>query len=70
MSTKTLLSGQNRPGIQQPVVQRSPSCQNCYAEVMARRLKAIGVKGYEKEFDLTLQPNRLKEPFDEGDWAK
>jgi protein gp37 len=24
----------------------SPGCANCYAEAMARRLKAIGVKGY------------------------
>ena len=41
----------------------SPGCQNCYAEVMARRLKAIGVKGYENGFELTLQPNRLNEPL-------
>jgi protein gp37 len=30
---------------------------------MARRLKAMGVKGYENGFTLTLQPNRLKEPL-------
>jgi len=41
----------------------SPGCQNCYAEVMARRLKAIGVKGYENGFALTLHPTRLKEPL-------
>ncbi|MFC1532190.1 DUF5131 family protein [Thermodesulfobacteriota bacterium] len=41
----------------------SPGCKNCYAEVMARRLKAMGVKGYEKGFTLTLQPNRLEEPI-------
>jgi protein gp37 len=41
----------------------SSGCQNCYAEVMARRLKAMGVKGYENGFTLTLQPNRLKEPL-------
>jgi protein gp37 len=41
----------------------SSACQNCYAEVMARRLKAMGVKGYENGFTLTLQPNRLKEPL-------
>ena len=40
----------------------SPGCQNCYAETMARRLKAMGVKGYENGFTLTLQPKRLKEP--------
>ena len=41
----------------------SPGCQNCYAEVMARRLKAMGVKGYGNGFALTLQPNRLREPL-------
>ena len=41
----------------------SPGCQNCYAETMARRLKAMGIKGYENGFTLTLQPKRLKEPL-------
>ncbi|MFC1838900.1 DUF5131 family protein [Thermodesulfobacteriota bacterium] len=41
----------------------SPGCENCYAEVMAKRLKAMGVKGYESEFKLTLQPYRLLEPL-------
>lgn len=41
----------------------SPGCTNCYAEVMARRLKAMGVKGYENGFDVTLLPNRLGEPL-------
>ena len=41
----------------------STGCQNCYAETMARRLKAIGVKGYENGFKLTLRPNRLLEPL-------
>jgi protein gp37 len=36
---------------------------HCYAEVMARRLKAMGVKGYKDGFKLTLQPHRLKEPL-------
>jgi len=30
---------------------------------MARRLKAMGLKGYENGFTLTLQPDRLKEPI-------
>jgi protein gp37 len=30
---------------------------------MARRLKAMGVKGYENGFELTLLPNRLNEPL-------
>lgn len=41
----------------------SPGCANCYAEVMARRLKAMGVKGYENGFKLTLLPYRLEEPL-------
>lgn len=41
----------------------SPGCNNCYAEVMARRLKAIGASGYENGFMLTLHPNRLIEPL-------
>ena len=41
----------------------SPGCQNCYAEAMARRLKGMGVKGYEKGFTLTLHPDRLNEPL-------
>ena len=41
----------------------SPGCENCYAETMARRLKAMGQKGYENGFGLTLQPDRLNEPL-------
>lgn len=41
----------------------SPGCEHCYAEVMANRLKAMGVKGYENGFKLTLQPHRLQEPL-------
>jgi len=44
----------------------SPGCQHCYAGTMARRLKAMGVKGYEKGFKLTLQPHRLHEPLRRG----
>lgn len=40
----------------------SPGCQNCYAEVMARRLQAIGVAGYEHGFKLALHPERLSHP--------
>jgi protein gp37 len=42
----------------------SPGCKHCYAETMARRLKAIGVKGYENGFRLTLVPERLSEPLE------
>lgn len=41
----------------------SPGCNNCYAAVMARRLQAMGVKGYENGFNLTLLPKRIDEPL-------
>ena len=41
---------------------KSEGCRHCYAEVMARRLQAMGTKGYENGFKLTLQPHRLEEP--------
>ena len=41
----------------------SPGCQHCYAETMARRLKAMGVQGYENGFKLAIQPHRLNEPL-------
>jgi protein gp37 len=41
----------------------SPGCKNCYAEVMARRLHAMGAPGYENEFKLTVHENRLEQPL-------
>ena len=41
----------------------SPGCKHCYAEVMARRLHAMGASGYENEFKLTLHENRLQQPL-------
>jgi len=41
----------------------SPGCKNCYAETMARRLKAMGTPGYENGFELTLLPDRLEDPL-------
>ncbi len=41
----------------------SAGCQNCYAEVMAKRLQAIGVLGYENGFKLTTMPQRLSKPL-------
>lgn len=41
----------------------SPGCKNCYAEVLARRLKAMGACGYENGFDLTVLPQRLNDPM-------
>jgi len=41
----------------------SPGCLNCYAEIMARRLRAIGVRGYERGFALSMHPQRLEQPL-------
>ena len=41
----------------------SDGCKNCYAEKMANRLKAMGAKGYENGFAVTLHPDRLDEPL-------
>ena len=40
----------------------SAGCKHCYAEVMARRLKAMGAAGYEQGFRLALHPERLLQP--------
>lgn len=41
----------------------SAGCKHCYAESMARRLKAMGAPGYENGFALTLLPSRLDDPI-------
>jgi protein gp37 len=41
----------------------SPGCANCYAEAMSRRLMAMGMKGYENGFGVTLHPERLSDPL-------
>jgi len=41
----------------------SPGCENCYAERMAHRLKAMGQKKYSKGFQLTLHPDTLELPL-------
>jgi len=41
----------------------SPGCKHCYAEVMARRLQAMGAPGYERGFKLALHPERLVQPM-------
>ncbi|MEK8017990.1 MAG: phage Gp37/Gp68 family protein [Candidatus Parabeggiatoa sp.] len=41
----------------------SPGCKHCYAETMAHRLQAMGTKGYENGFNLTLVPERLEQPL-------
>lgn len=41
----------------------SPGCKHCYAEVMAKRLQAMGMRGYENGFALRLLPERLADPI-------
>ena len=40
----------------------SPGCKNCYAEVMAKRLQAMGAAGYENGFKLAMHPSRIDTP--------
>jgi len=42
----------------------SPGCKHCYAETMARRLRAMGQDNYRNGFDLTLQPHMLERPLE------
>ena len=41
----------------------SPGCKHCYAERMAKRLKAMGQANYSNGFALTLQPHMLELPL-------
>ncbi len=41
----------------------SPGCKHCYAETMAKRLKAMGSRRYVEGFKLTLQPDLLELPL-------
>ncbi|MGC4080050.1 MAG: phage Gp37/Gp68 family protein [Rubrivivax sp.] len=41
----------------------SAGCKNCYAETMAKRLKAMGTPGYENGFALQILPDRLEDPL-------
>jgi protein gp37 len=41
----------------------SAGCANCYAEVMARRLCAMGIEKYKYGFAPTLHPDVLSEPL-------
>jgi len=40
----------------------SAGCKNCYAEIMARRLQAMGVAGYDDGFEFKILPERLNQP--------
>ena len=46
---------------------KSAGCAHCYAEVMARRLKAMRMEKYRNGFELTLHENDLEEPLQ---WKK
>ncbi len=41
----------------------SAGCKFCYAETMARRLKAMGLEKYRNGFDLTIHPDALEMPY-------
>lgn len=41
----------------------SAGCKFCYAEVFAKRLKAMGLKDYKEGFAFNLLPHRLEEPL-------
>ncbi len=41
----------------------SPGCKNCYAERMAKRLKAMGQEKYVNEFKLTQHPQVVSDPL-------
>ncbi|MFA0960512.1 DUF5131 family protein [Roseivirga sp. BDSF3-8] len=41
----------------------SAGCKFCYAEVMSRRLKAMGVEKYRNNFKITLHPDTLSVPY-------
>ena len=41
----------------------SAGCKFCYAEVMAKRLQAMGTPGYENGFEFSLMPERLEHPI-------
>lgn len=42
---------------------KSAGCKNCYAEVMTRRLQAMGQEKYKNGFNVTLHEECLAEPF-------
>ena len=40
----------------------SLGCDNCYAEVLANRLKLMGVEKYENGFNVKLHKNEIQKP--------
>lgn len=45
----------------------SAGCMNCYAEIMTRRLKAMGMEKYKNGFNLTWHNSELRLPYS---WKK
>ncbi|MCY3819142.1 MAG: phage Gp37/Gp68 family protein [Gammaproteobacteria bacterium] len=41
----------------------SPGCAHCYAERMAKRLQAMGMRKYSRGFDVTVHADTLDEPL-------
>lgn len=41
----------------------SAGCKFCYAEVMSRRLKAMGLEKYRNGFEVTVHPDSLEDPY-------
>lgn len=41
----------------------SPGCKHCYAETLAKRLKAMGANGYDNGFKLSIMEERLNQPL-------
>ena len=41
----------------------SAGCKFCYAEVMAKRLQAMGIDKYQDGFGLALHPETLRQPY-------
>ncbi len=41
----------------------SPGCENCYAERFAERFRGVAGHPYKNGFDLTLRPERVRQPL-------
>ncbi|MCI5058401.1 MAG: phage Gp37/Gp68 family protein, partial [Flavobacteriales bacterium] len=41
----------------------SQGCKYCYAEVMSKRLQAMGVEKYKDNFKVRIHPEALKVPY-------
>ncbi|MDI6400721.1 phage Gp37/Gp68 family protein [Balneolaceae bacterium ANBcel3] len=41
----------------------SHGCKFCYAEIMSRRLQAMGLEKYKNGFNVTIHPESLDEPY-------